>query len=166
MKKVSVIVPVYNVEHYLSKCLDSLVNQTIDDYEIIIVNDGSPDDSQSIIDEYQKKYPDLIKSFIKENGGLSDARNYGMEKANGEYVSFVDSDDYLKDSALKEMYDFAVLGNYDLVVCDTVNVYDDGREQLIKSNLDYSEDMVKNYIISPPMACTRFYKRSIFYDLK
>ena len=68
MKKVSIIIPVWGVEKYISKCLDSLVNQTLEDIEIIVVNDGSPDNSQKIIDEYVKKYPDKVKSYIKENG--------------------------------------------------------------------------------------------------
>ena len=94
MVKVSVIVPVYNVEKYIDKCLDSLVNQTLKDIEIIVVNDGSPDDSQQVIDMYVKKYPKKIKSYIKENGGQGSARNLGLEHAKGEYISFVDSDDY------------------------------------------------------------------------
>ena len=76
----SVIIPVYNVERYLAKCIDSLLAQSCKDYEIIVVNDGSPDGSQSIIDSYTARYPDLIKGFVKENGGLSDARNYGVER--------------------------------------------------------------------------------------
>ena len=98
--KVSVIVPVYNVEKYLNQCLDSLVNQTLEDIEIIVVNDGSPDNSQSIIDDYVKRYPKKVFSYIKKNGGLSSARNFGVEKAKGEYLAFVDSDDYIK----KDMY--------------------------------------------------------------
>ena len=81
MKKVSIIVPVYNVEKYLAKCLDSLVNQILEDVEIIVVDDGSRDNSKQIIDEFQTKYPDKIKSFEKENGGLSDARNFGLDRA-------------------------------------------------------------------------------------
>ena len=84
--KVSVIVPVYNVEKYLNKCLDSLINQSLDNFEIIVVNDGSPDNSQKIIDEYVSKYPKIVKSYIKENGGLSDARNYGIKKAQGDLL--------------------------------------------------------------------------------
>ena len=91
--KVSVIVPVWNVEKYIIKCLDSLVNQTLKEIEIIVVNDGSPDNSQKIIDKYVKKYPDKVKSFIKENGGQGSARNLGIEKAKGEYISFVDKSD-------------------------------------------------------------------------
>ena len=94
-KKFSVIVPVYNTEKYLRKCLDSLINQPFSDYEIIIVNDGSPDNSQDIIDEYAQNYPEKVKSYIKENGGLSDARNYGIDRALGNYILFIDSDDYV-----------------------------------------------------------------------
>ena len=94
MTKVSVIIPVYNTLEYLPKCLDSLVNQTLDDIELIIVNDGSPDDSHKLIKEYCEKYPN-IKYYKKKNGGLSSARNYGIKKAVGEYIGFVDSDDYV-----------------------------------------------------------------------
>lgn len=99
----SVIVPVYNVEKYLAKCLDSIINQTDQDFELIVVNDGTKDNSQSIIDEYVEKYPSKVKSFIKENGGLSDARNYGVERAKGEYIVFVDSDDYINEKLLEKL---------------------------------------------------------------
>lgn len=99
----SVIVPVYNVEKYLKKCLDSLVNQTFKSFEIVIVNDGSTDNSQSIIDKYKEKYPNIIKSYQKTNGGLSDARNYGVEKSTGDFIIFVDSDDYINISLLEEL---------------------------------------------------------------
>ena len=92
MKKVSVIIPVYNVEDYLEKCLDSVINQTLKDIEIIVVNDGSPDNSQKIIDEYKKKDKRII-SIMKENGGQASARNLGIKKARGEFLCFVDSDD-------------------------------------------------------------------------
>lgn len=159
--KISVIVPVYNVEKYIKKCLDSLVNQTLDGVEIIVVNDGSPDNSQKIIDEYTKKYKN-VKSYIKENGGLSDARNYGIKKATGEYISFVDSDDYIRNDMLEIMYNYAIKEDLDVVVCDSINVYDNGSEILIKSNNNYSDNDVRNYIISPPMACTRLFKKTIF----
>ena len=101
--KFSIIVPVYNVEKYLSKCLDSVINQTNQDFEVIVVNDGSPDNSQKIIYEYVEKYPDKIKGFIKENGGLSDARNYGIARASGEYIIFLDSDDYIDEHLLEKL---------------------------------------------------------------
>ena len=96
MVKVSIILPVYNVEQFLPRCLDSIVNQTLKEIECIVVNDGSPDQSQQIIDEYVKKYPHLFKPLIKENGGLSDARNYALSYVRGEYIGFVDSDDWIE----------------------------------------------------------------------
>ena len=88
----SVIVPVYNVEHYLRRCLDSIVNQTFDDYEVVLVDDGSTDASGSICDEYRKKY-NSIKVIHQENKGLSGARNTGLDKASGDWIVFVDSND-------------------------------------------------------------------------
>lgn len=99
----SIIVPVYNSEKYLVKCLESIINQTNQDFELLIINDGSPDDSQEIINKYQNKYPFKIKSFIKENGGLSDARNYGVTKAIGEYILFIDSDDFINTRLLEQL---------------------------------------------------------------
>ena len=87
----SIIVPVYNVEKYLAKCIESILNQTNQDFELLLVNDGTKDNSQKIIDEYVAKYPDKVYGFVKENGGLSDARNYGVERAKGEYIIFPDS---------------------------------------------------------------------------
>ena len=118
----SIIVPIYNVEKYLKKCIDSLINQTYSPYEIILVNDGTKDNSQQIIDEYVEKYPKLIKGYIKENGGLSDARNFGIKKATGDYLVFVDSDDYIKLDLLETLNNNItdnedVLG-YGLIVVD------------------------------------------------
>ncbi len=118
MPKVSVIVPVYNVELYIEKCLNSLVGQTLDDLEIIIVNDGSKDSSKNIIEKFMKKYPSKIVYLEKENGGLSDARNYGLPYAKGEYVAFLDSDDYVEKNMYKDMYELAKKENSDMVECD------------------------------------------------
>ena len=117
MPKVSVIVPVYNVENYIEKCLDSLVNQTLKDIEIIVVNDGSTDGSKEKIQKYLQKY-DNIKYLEKENGGLSDARNFGMPQAMGEYMAFLDSDDYVEPSIYEKMYKVAIEENSDMVECD------------------------------------------------
>ena len=111
--KFSVIVPVYNVEKYLPKCIESIINQTNQDFELLLVNDGTKDNSQNIIDDYVKKYPTKIKSFIKENGGLSDARNYGVDRASGEYIVFVDSDDYINDKLLEALNEH--ISNYTFV---------------------------------------------------
>ena len=166
MVKVSVIVPVYNVEKYLDKCLDSLVNQTLKEIEIIVVNDGTKDNSQKIIDKYVKKYPKKIKSHIKENGGQSSARNYGLQYATGEYIGFVDSDDWVDFTMYEKMYSKCLSENLDIVVCDVINVYENGFHKYMTSNFNYSDDIVKNYIISPPMACTRIYKKFLFDDEK
>ena len=103
MVKVSVIVPVYNVEPYLDKCLNGLVNQTLKDIEIIVVNDGATDNSQQIIDRYAKQYDNVI-SLVKQNGGLSDARNYGIPYATGEYIGFIDSDDFMEYDMFEVLY--------------------------------------------------------------
>ena len=99
--KLSVVVPIYKVEHYLRKCLDSILNQDLpkEEYEIILVNDGSPDDCGKIVDEYAGRYSN-IKAIHRENGGLSAARNTGIEAAQGEYIQFVDSDDFLEPNVL------------------------------------------------------------------
>ena len=118
MPKISVIVPVYNVENYIEKCLKSLVNQTMHDIEIIIVNDGSKDNSKNIVKSFEEKYPEKIVYLEKENGGLSDARNYAMPYAKGEYIAFLDSDDYVENDMYEKMYEIAQKENSDLVECD------------------------------------------------
>ena len=116
---VSVIVPVYNTEKYLRRSLDALVGQTIDHslLEIIVVNDGSTDHSPEIINEYKEKYPDIIKTFTKENGGQATARNYGIEKATGDYIGFADSDDYVDCSLFEKLYKAAIENDADLAEC-------------------------------------------------
>lgn len=123
MPKVSVIVPVYNVEKYLIKSLDSLVNQTLEDIEIIVVNDGSTDNSKKIIEVYKEKYQDKIKYLEKPNGGLSDARNFGIPHATGEYIAFLDSDDYVELDTYEKMYNKAKEENADMVECDFIWEY-------------------------------------------
>ena len=94
--KLSIVAAVYNLEKYLPRCLDALVNQTLQEIEIICVDDGSTDSAPQIIDEYAAKYPEKVKAFHKENGGEFTTRNYGLERATGEYVTFVDTDDYVE----------------------------------------------------------------------
>ena len=167
--KLSIIIPVYNVEKYLPTCLDSVVNQTIDNFEVIIVNDGSPDNSQAIIDNYVKKYPNIIKSYKKKNGGLSDARNYGLKKAKGEYIAFLDSDDYIHINAYKKMYDKAIKGNFDVVVGNVNYVYD---KKIVKchSNIYYDindvDEIKKKMIDIYPSVWNKIYKREVLGDLE
>lgn len=157
--KVSVIVPVYNVETYLEKCLESLVHQSLKEIEIILVNDGTKDNSQKIMDQYASQYSNVI-CLKKENGGLSDARNYGMQYATGEFIAFVDSDDYVDQMMFEKMYRKAVEEDFDIVVCDTI-IENENYSYVLKSNQHFTEDCVRAYIYAPPMACTRIVKRNI-----
>lgn len=113
--KLSYIVPVYKVEKYLTQCIDSIFAQTMDDYEIILVDDGSPDNCPAICDEYKEKYPDIVKVIHKENGGLASARNAGLRIAKGEYIFFVDSDDYLECDGILQIYNKAVESKADVI---------------------------------------------------
>ena len=114
MVKVSIIVPVYNVENYIERCLKSLVNQTLKDIEILIINDGTPDNSIEICEKYAKN-DNRIKIFNKENEGLGLTRNYGIERATGEYIAFVDSDDYVTLDMCENLYNAAIENNADIV---------------------------------------------------
>lgn len=166
--KISVIVPVYNVENYLEKCLNSLVNQTLEEIEILVINDGSTDYSQKIIDEFQKKFPQKIKVFSKENGGLSDARNFGIERASGNFLAFVDSDDYISENMLQEMYDLAIKNEAELVICNLQKVDEHGNvTQKLTQIPNFSEkiDMEKNFSVFSDLsyfACNKIFKRELF----
>lgn len=166
MVKISIIVPVYNVEKYIDKCLNSLVNQTLKDIEIIVVNDGSPDESQKIIDKYTKKYSN-VKSYIKKNGGISSTRNYGLKYANGEYIAFVDGDDYVDATMFEKLYNKAKKKSYDVVECNPRMVDDNGK--LIKdvhytlSNDVTTVEELKKYMINMYTSVwNKIYKKSLF----
>lgn len=168
--KVSVIVPVYNVESYLRKCLDSLVHQTLDEIQIIVVNDGSPDGSQGIIEEYVHQYPQKVMGLIKQNGGLSDARNFGIPYAQGEYIGFVDSDDYLDLTMYEKMYNKAVESDSDIVTCGYygVNEQTDDYRYFQKGNMiQYGLSLWENpklLYTNAPYAWNKIYRRSLFLD--
>ena len=117
---ISIIVPVYNVEEYLKQCLDSILDQTYRNWELILVNDGSTDSSGLICQEYAEKDA-RIRYYEKENGGLSDARNYGIEQAQGEYLTFVDSDDFLDASHLNVLYNALVNNDVDISIANYTN---------------------------------------------
>ena len=123
---ISVIVPVYKVEKYLNKCIESIVNQTYKNLEIILVDDGSPDECGKICDNYAQK--DMrIKVIHKENGGLSDARNAGIEVASGIYIAFVDSDDYVSYDYIEYMYKMLINGNAKLAICGVQEIWKNTR---------------------------------------
>lgn len=165
--KISVIVPVYNTEKYLSKCLDSILNQSLKDLEVIVVNDGSKDQSQQMIDRYVAKDSRVI-SIVKENGGLSDARNVGIDEANGDYVAFIDSDDYIDSLMFEEMYTLAKKHQSEIVLCDLVKVDEYGNEF---RDLPQSPQLPEKIILKDDLtifgemscfACNKIFKRSLF----
>ena len=127
MVKVNIIVPVYNTERYLRRCLNSLVNQTLKELEIILVDDGSTDSSGQILKEYEENYPDRIRVFSKENGGQATARNLGLQKCTGTYIGFVDSDDYVEISMFETMYRVAEQNQCDMVECHYRYLYEEGK---------------------------------------
>ena len=123
--KLSIIVPVYNTRDYLAACLDSVLLPGAEDYEIIVVNDGSTDDSGEICAEYERRYPDLIRVITTENSGLGAARNVGLEAARGDYLLFLDSDDSLEKGALSEIL-AAIDGGFDIGIFDLRQVNPSG----------------------------------------
>ena len=168
MPKISVIVPVYNTAKYLEKCLNSIINQTYKDIEIIIVNDGSTDNSQNIIDQFKQKYPDIIRCFIKQNGGLSDARNFGIAQAEGNYLAFVDSDDYI-DLELFDKLQHEMELETDLIKFKLIKVNDnyeiiekiDGPIFARKKGEDAFNTLVfQDHLLEP--TCLYLYKRDLF----
>lgn len=154
MKKVSVIIPAYNTEGYIHQCLDSLVQQTLEDIEIIIVDDGSKDHTLNILREYETKYPDKIRVFHKENGGQASARNLGLSYATGEYIGFVDSDDWVSLDMYEHMYAKAKEEEADIVVCDIV-------EQFIDSSMYHSHTSATNKIGLANYVLNKIFRREL-----
>lgn len=138
---VSIIVPVYNVEKYLEKCLECLVHQTLSNMEIIVVNDSSPDNSQEIIDKYATKYPQ-IKSYIKPNGGIADVRNFGLTKVTGEYFGFLDSDDFTTLDMFEKLYSKAKETDADVVVSNFKWVNEQGERIEKEGPYEPGKDMM------------------------
>lgn len=161
MPKVSIIVPVYNVEKYIDKCLSSLVNQTLNDIEIIIVNDGSIDNSEHIILKYKEKYPSKIVYLKKENGGLSDARNFGMPYAKGDYIAFLDSDDYVELDTYEKLYNRAIQTDADMVECDFYWEYSDKKIHDTSANYKDESNMYANARV---VAWNKLYKKDLIIN--
>ena len=158
---VSVIVPVYNVENYVSKCLESLINQTYNDIEIICVNDGSTDGSLGVLNAYSIR-DNRVLAYTKENGGLSDARNYGLSKAHGKYVLFVDSDDYIDLTTVEKCIDKINLDDSEIVVFDMKYIYDTREEYASGGKFKCScfKDN-RNIIFINNSACNKFIKKEL-----
>lgn len=172
--KYSIIIPVYNVEGYLDKCLKSILNQTYSNYEVIIVNDGSPDNSDNIIKSYEKK-DKRFKGYKKVNGGLSDARNYGLKYATGDYLIFIDADDYIENNYLEKVND-VLERNKDIDVLKfKIKLVDEG-ENLIrmenglnKEGVTSFEELVKLEFLEPAWSYVyklSFWKENNFTYLK
>lgn len=133
---ISIIIPIYKVEDYLERCVESVLRQSYSNVEIILVDDGSPDNCPQICDEYAKK-DKRIKVVHKENGGLSDARNFGIDIAKGKYLAFIDSDDYINDDFIKILYENLILNNADMSMCEYETFDDD-----TSAHNDYTNDIM------------------------
>lgn len=171
--KISIIVPIYNVENYLTRCMNSLLNQTINDIEIIMVDDESPDNCPEICDNYAKQ-DSRIKVIHKKNGGLGLARNSGLEIATGEYVAFVDSDDYVSTSVFEEAYNKSKEYQLDALYFNFSEVKTNGdihkfmefKESVILSDKPGIEDFLFNMVGSPPSYVNdRKYNMSVWHAL-
>ena len=165
--KVSVTVPVYNTERFLSQCLDSLLGQTLKELEIILVDDGSTDQSGAICDDYAKR-DNRIKVFHKSNGGSASARQLGLENSNGTYYIICDSDDWVEPTMYEEMFKAAIENNADMVICDYFLNYPDGRQnEFIHSFDDFSQTtLIKNALTRklPGSTCNKLVRLSVYRD--
>ena len=135
MSLISIIIPVYNVEKYLSKCVESILAQGVEDFELLLVNDGSKDSSLAICNSYAER-DSRIKVLNKPNGGVSSARNLGLDNATGEWVTFVDSDDWLAEGALAECVPY--MQDYEIIRFSTLDIFADGKTH--RRPLRYAKD--------------------------
>lgn len=166
-KAISFIIPVYNVEKYLNECVDSILCQLTDDCEIILVDDGSPDSSGAICDRYADK-DSRVKVVHQKNGGLAAARNTGLDHAQGEYVAFVDSDDYLDGHCIAEIVNWISSGGADICFMRAMKVFPDGKQQLLDKEMNprmlkESKESVIKYLSErskyPGSPCTKLFRR-------
>lgn len=170
--KLSIVALVYNLEKYLPRCLDSLVNQTLDNIEILCVDDGSTDSSSRIIDNYAKKYPDKVKAFHKDNGGEFSTRNFGLEMATGEYITFVDTDDYMEINWAEKLYNAAKNNNADMAVCGFERI-DLKTNKVLARNMTKFGYTVKNVnpkddfiLFINPAPWNKIFKRDLIKDFR
>lgn len=167
---ISVIIPIYNVEEYLVRCVNSILNQTYDNMEIILVDDGSPDNSGKIADELAERDNRIIV-YHKKNGGLSDARNFGVSKANGEYITFIDSDDYVADDYVEYLYSLIRENNADISVCafspTSIESFtfecDNSLENIIVTGLKACELLLGSMYIELVTAWGKMYRKELVH---
>ena len=163
----SIIIPIYNVSKYLPDCLDSIVNQIYKgNLEVFLVNDGSTDDSGEIAQQYEKKYPHIFKYLVKENGGLSDARNFAIPYVHNDYVFFIDSDDYIQPNTLETIAN--VINNYsqDLIIFDYIKQWED--KGILDKILEGNSRLITNkeYLLANPAAWNKIIKTTILKENK
>lgn len=168
---ISIIVPIYKVEKYIYKCLNTILNQTYKNLQIILVDDGSPDNCGKICDEYAKK-DKRIQVIHKQNGGLSDARNVGIAEAKGEFIGFVDSDDYIETTMFEDLLNLVKENNADVAICNFYEVKDDNK--IIKNNYNdvkiYDKmEILKEILLDKKIqsyAWNKLYKKDLFNEVK
>ncbi len=170
MDKISIIIPIYNVEKYLDKCIESVVNQTYKNLEIILVDDGSPDNCPKICDEWSKN-DNRIKVIHKKNGGLSDARNFGLNEASGDYVGFVDSDDIISSNMYEKMLDLMKKNDADICSCEFVRFLEGDKPYFKEDNeyKIYSNDEILKSLLTEKITnhvCNKLFKISLFNNIK
>lgn len=175
--KVSIIVPVYNAEKYLEQCMDSLISQTLEETEIILTDDGSTDSTPAILKRYKDKFPDKITVLRTENKGVSSARNTALKIAAGEYIQFVDADDYISQDMSRKLYEAAKEQECDIVICDRFDVYEkDGVTEERRGENPHKLDMTgesftpcaggEAYINISPYPWDKLIKRELIKDLE
>jgi len=168
---VSIIVPIYKVEPYLRRCLDSIVNQTYTNLEIILVDDGSPDGCPQICDEYAAR-DERIVVIHKENGGLSDARNAGLDICKGEYISFVDSDDWVNEKYIEKILSIAQKNLSDITICENIRtdgiipVFTQAPQTKLYSAKEALLHLFSQNHVAFVISCGKFYKRDLFSSLR
>ncbi len=169
---ISIIVPVYKVEKYIHKCIESILNQTYDKLEIILIDDGSPDSCPKICDDYALR-DNRIKVIHQKNQGLSSARNKGIELAKGEYIGFVDSDDYIEPSMFQDLYNTIVENNADISICNFYVINNKSKEKTVKNGLKNKQynkiEALKEILLDNEIqsyAWNKLYKRELFENVK
>lgn len=160
MPKLSIIIPFYNVEAYIERCLSSVEHQTYRDFEVIVVNDGSPDNSDKIVERFVSR-DSRFKYYTKPNGGLSDARNFGMKYAKGDYIAFLDSDDYIDLDFYEKLMDRAFSTDADMVEADFIWEYDHKKVKDISKVKDKKRILIDIRVV----AWNKLYKRSLIKKL-
>ncbi|AHH46752.1 glycosyl transferase [Francisella tularensis subsp. holarctica PHIT-FT049] len=167
---ITLVIPIYNIENYLGRCLDSVINQTYKDLEIILVNDGSTDNSLEICESYAKE-DSRIKIINKNNGGLSSARNVGLDACKGDYVTFIDSDDWVSLDYIEILYKNIIDNNADISIINAIKVKSQNNDFTLKEQ----KNLLHTYFSSiefaldntlPVMACAKLYKTKLFENLR